>query len=307
MKRQNRINRGIRILLLSGLLFATGCSQQDIAIDIEISVNGQTDDQNASLNPESGSNKTTLHFKTGNGNSSASVSISPGIATDQLISIQIYQNGKPVIIKEYRTDDAGNLIPSDQEELALEPGSYLFLATIPGSSEAGDFSGYSQMFDIKGDSQIIELNFAACLTEVIVKLSAPDVRIRSVDAISVTSSDKNSAGWNELQGMYFPATVLTDFNPMNLTKSDQSWIGQTTMVPLIYTGNLKISVQARIEEQPVSEYFLDLPIQDGKLEAGKSYIYEVCMDSNRLYLPITSIDDWHEIIVTDKPIIATPL
>ncbi|MEG1586632.1 MAG: fimbrillin family protein, partial [Bacteroidales bacterium] len=222
----------------------------------------------------------------------------------------------PVAKASYETKSAGILSPVSQK-IYLPNGEYDFysVATNSTTNKTPDFTnGISSPlsngidylwwrvpnYSIESAAANINIVYKHSCSQVVIKLSSGNgVTINSVTSAKITPPVTNST-MDLSSGIIPPATTLSNvLFDMGVAQN----VCQATVLPLQTNTPMQVTFEIVINnEASARNYQVNIPIPDGKLIAGNSYLFKAVVDANTITFPEVSVIAW--IVVNEQ---GTPL
>ena len=197
--------------------------------------------------------------------------------------------GSPEASGLYITSSPGVLTGSDGYKMFLSNGTYNFYAvsdnfsTIPPTFTSGvsaplfngiDYLWWSAIQQDVNSSQInIPIVYGHVATQVVVELTGGE---------GITINQLVSA-------MITPPVV-----------------GATIMLPIRHTAPMTLTLEISADnENSTRTYTTQIPLPDGELKAGNSYLFKAVINGNSVTLASVNVKDWTDVDETGKPLYPT--
>lgn len=310
----------IKIFALAGILsFLPGCSKNTIIIGFP------DDDDTDSNNGGSSNEKTTLvTFDASVENRNLLTrAISPmekGIQ-NRLFAFK-YPSAStretPVAEGLYITTSPGVLIGTDGYKMVLDGGVYNFYAvsdnysTIPPKFQNGIseplFNGidylwwHSTQQDVSSEQIQIPIVYLHAATQVVFELSS-DENIKLDKLLSATiTAPEPGATMNLGTGVIAPASTYDVPDKMGIN----GLVCQYIMLPLETNNPMSLTLEVQVNGESSSRtYTVDVPVPNGALKAGNSYLFSAIIGDTSVEFPSVSIKNWTDVDETGNPVYPT--
>ena len=80
-------------------------------------------------------------------------------------------------------------------------------------------------------------------------------------------------------------------------------LAQYIMLPVKTTAPLQVSFDARINDEATSRtYDVEVPLPNGELKAGESYLFKAVIEGNQITFPSVSVAGWTDVDETGNPL-----
>ena len=207
--------------------------------------------------------------------------------------------GSPEASGLYITSSPGVLTGSDGYKMFLSNGTYNFYAvsdnfsTIPPTFTSGvseplfngiDYLWWSAIQQDVNSSQInIPIVYGHVATQVVVELTGGE---------GITINQLVSA-------MITPPVVGATMDLGTLT-------AQYIMLPIRHTAPMTLTLEISADnENSTRTYTSQIPLPDGELKAGNSYLFKAVINGNSVTLASVNVKDWTDVDETGKPLYPT--
>ncbi len=309
----------------------TGCSKDNIDINIENTIGNKTDPNGNSSGGNSGDTTSTATKQTKMLYTADLISLQTKATTtsefpaNRLVTIFAYSAGTKVTSQEYTSGTtAGTLSPSNGTDMQLATGTYsLYSVGInKATTTPPAFTSSTSMNVINGTDYIwwsttgvvIEgqgsysqkVTYEHCCAQIVVKVdTANSVSIASCSGMTITPTNDTNSTWNLLTGDIATSTTLSsDSVAMGVTIALGEIVSQYIMVPYSGTTNLSCSFTLILDgESTARSYHVSLPYYSGNFTAGNSYVYTLELTQSGIEFIDVEIDNWVDVTVNSTPII----
>ncbi len=311
--------RNLQIIIPYLLLFLCSCSKDYIQISVECDHNINSGSSSTPPSIEGG--KYLISFSPHVLSLSPSTQSTP-IEEGRYISLFAYQQSELLAEITYFSDRPGSLIPYDSHPMYLAKGLYSFYAAGTNKDEniiPSFTDGKTQHVDNtidylywnSGSLQEINaprnynINLCHSCTQFFVKLITEEgISLDALNSAKITVPDTNGIVWNLFTGVITPATLLST-TPIKMGITNN--YAQIIMIPLLYRGELTLTFNASINSEDIGRnYEAKLPVTNGELRAGESYLYTIMLNANEVVISTVSVINWVT-VVNGNPIIPTPI
>lgn len=215
----------------------------------------------------------------------------------------------------YITSTPGVLTGSDGYKMFLTNGVYNFYAvsdnfsTIPPKFTAGKseplFNGidylwwHNSQLDVTSNQINIPILYLHTATQVVIEVSA-GAGIKLDRLLSATITPPLPGASMDLATGTIPPTSNYDRpDKMGINGS----MAQYIMLPLTTTTPMSLTIEVMVNgERSSRTYNVQVPVPDGALKAGNSYLFEAVINSNTISFDSVSIKNWTEVDETGKPL-----
>lgn len=246
------------------------------------------------------------------------------IADGRNVHVEAYSSNNWIQTKKY-TSLGGNLNPLSNEGVMTVPtGKYEFYAVGANTTGADvpEFSGstitslqngidyiWAKTGEITPKADVtntIGLDFGHSCARVMVRLT-PDngITFKNV-TLELSTPNASSSQWNLKTGAITPATEfnsgLTVVTDVPRAEGDVFYHGQMVMLPMTKAdGKIKASFTILMNDETTPRsYNLELPLKEGSLIAGNSYVYYTAIKNNNIEFTGVTVKEWNYIPVNDS-------
>lgn len=298
---------------VSVVLLLSGCSKNTILIDNGgESGQGGTDSQGGTL--------VTFHASI-EGRNFLTRAMSPmqeGIQ-NQLFAYKATDGNKatgtPSAEGLYITTAPGVLTGSDGYKMYLGSGIYNFYAVsdnfskIPPKFTAGKseplFNGIDYLWwhnpqhDVVSAQIQIPIVYLHAATQVVFEISDGEgIKLDKLLSATITPP-LPGASMDLATGTIPPASTYDRYDKMGIN----GLLAQYIMLPLKTTDPMTLTIQVLVNGETTSRtYSVSVPVQDGELKAGDSYLFSAVLEGNTVSFSDVSIKNWTEVDETGKPL-----
>lgn len=306
------------VMLICTTLFFNGCSKDSIVINIGESgtEENQSGDGTTTEKPDQ---KTLVTFHASIESRNLTRSLSP-MRKD--ITSAVYAFKSPVTSLEtptaqglYTTTTIGVLTGLQDYKMYLPNGVYYFYAISDNSSatpprfinqrsealENGiDYLWASnKLQDVTSTQVSMPILFEHSATQVVFKISAGDgIKLDKLVAATITPSLPGTT-MDIITGKITSSTSYTQ--PANM--GINGFITQYIMLPLKTDIPMSLTLQLLADsENTPRTYNVDVPLPDGELQGGNSYVFSAVIDGNTVTFPNVEVLDWTEVDETGNPL-----
>lgn len=215
----------------------------------------------------------------------------------------------------YITTSPGVLIGSEGYKMYLENGVHDFYAvsdnfsTIPPTFHNGLseplFNGidylwwHSPQQDVNSSQIQIPIVYLHAATQVVFEITAGnDIVLNKLVSAMITPS-KLGASMDIATGIIPPSTSYGEADKMGIN----GFLAQYIMLPLQTTTPMTLTLEVKVNgEMDARTYEVEVPLPNGELKAGDSYLYRTVIDENSVIFPSVSIKHWTDVDETGKPL-----
>lgn len=302
-------------LATAAILLLGGCSKNTIIIDGDWKPGQSTDDNN---NPD---DNTLVTFNAAVEGRNLLRSMAPMLEgiQNQVFAYQAASgnntNGAPEAQGLYVTSSPGVLTGSDGYKMYLPNGVYNFyavsdnLSRIPpvftnGVSEPL-FNGIDYLWwtgsqqDVTSSQISIPIVYMHVATQVVFEVAGGEgLTFNKLVSATITPPEPG-ATMNLGTGVITPATTYGSIDKLGINGS----IAQYIMLPLKNSQPMTLTLDVLIgNESTPRTYTAQIPLPDGELSAGNSYLFKTVINENTISFPNVYIKEWTEVDETGKPI-----
>lgn len=223
--------------------------------------------------------------------------------------------GIPVSNGNYETSSPGVLTGSNGFKMYLPNGMYNFYAvsdnfsTIPPSFSNGKseplFNGIdylwwkSTMQDITSSQVNIPIVYEHVGTQVVIDVTAgAGIQLNRLLFATITPPEPG-ARMDLSTGTIPPAKTYGKMDKMGIN----GFTAQYIMLPLQTDMPMSLFLEVQADgESGTRTYTVDVPVPDGMLKSGNSYVFKAVIDGNSVSFPTVSIKDWTEVDEKGNPL-----
>lgn len=244
------------------------------------------------------------------------------LAENRYVSIYAYSNNSFIKSAKYITNSPGVLTPYGGNGMVLPLGNYMLYAvstnsntdltpTIDDAIATNITNGVDYLYWnstspelINSDKNLI-VNLGHACSQIVIKIEYPStITFNKIDSATIDQSNIKGSSWNIRTGVITPATSLaSDLYKMGSTDNYVHAI----MIPLIYNNDLNFNLSATINNELIPrQYTAQLPLVNGILKEGESYLYTLNIDEFSISKITVNVIDWITVVAGD-PIIPTPI
>ena len=218
----------------------------------------------------------------------------------------------------YITSSPGILIGTDGYKMYLDNGLYNFYAvsdnfsTIPVVFKNGQseplFNGidylwwHSTQQDVLSAQIQIPIVYLHAATQVVFEISGSDsVKVDKLLFATITPPEPG-ATMNLATGTILPANTYDRADKMGIN----GLLCQYIMLPLETSEPMSLTLELSVNgESAPRTYSVKVPVPDGALKAGNSYLFSAVIDELSVTFPSVSIKHWTDVDETGKPVYPT--
>ena len=309
----------IKICVLAGILvFLPGCNKNTIILEYP---DGNNDDNGGG----SGNGKTTLvSFNASiEGRNLLTRAMSPmekGIQNRVFAFKHPTTNTREAPIAEglYVTSSPGVLIGTDGYKMFLDGGVYNFYAvsdnfsTIPPKFQNGIseplFNGIDYLWwhspeqDVISEQIQVPIVYLHAATQVVFELSSDEtVQLDKLLSATITGPEPG-ATMNLGTGVIPPTSTYDSPDKMGVN----GLVCQYIMLPLETNNPMSLTLEVLFKGGTAPRtYTVDVPVPDGALKAGNSYLFSAVIGDTSVEFPSVSIKHWTDVDETGNPVYPT--
>lgn len=309
---------GYAIAFFCVLLLFTGCSKNTILLEL----GGDTNQPGNGNSPEG---NTLVTFRASvEGQNFLTRAMSP---MDKGIQNQVFAfqpavgsvaSGAPFAEGLYITSAPGVLMGNNGYKMYLTNGIYNFYAvsdnfsTIPprftnGKSEPL-FNGIDYLWwhnseqDILSSKVEIPIIYLHAATQVVFDVSEGEgIKLNKLLSALITPP-MPGASMDLATGAIPPASTYDRADKMGIN----GFLAQYIMLPLTTSNPMTLTLEVMANNESKSRtYSVQVPVPDGALKAGNSYVFNAVIDGNTISFPSVSIKDWTKVDETGNPLYPT--
>ena len=226
--------------------------------------------------------------------------------------------GSPEASGLYITSSPGVLTGSDGYKMFLSNGTYNFYAvsdnfsTIPPTFTSGvseplfngiDYLWWSAIQQDVNSSQInIPIVYGHVATQVVVELTGGEgITINQLVSAMITPPE-TGATMDLGTGIITPATAFGKADKMGINGLTAQYI----MLPIRHSAPMTLTLEISADnENSTRTYTTQIPLPDGELKAGNSYLFKAVINGNSVTLASVNVKDWTDVDETGKPLYPT--
>ena len=98
-------------------------------------------------------------------------------------------------------------------------------------------------------------------------------------------------------------TPATEYGTTPVSMGVNGLTAQYTMLPLQTSSPMTLTLSINLNYDPTPhQYSVDVPVPDGGLQAGNSYLYQAVIDANTVTFPSVGVTDWVTVDETGNPL-----
>ncbi|WP_099465611.1 fimbrillin family protein [Parabacteroides provencensis] len=218
----------------------------------------------------------------------------------------------------YITSAPGVLTGNDGYKMYLESGIYDFYAvsdnfsTIPPKFTSGQseplFNGIDYLWwhspeqDIMSNQVNIPILYLHAATQVVFEVSGGSgINLNKLVSAMITPPE-TGARMNLYTGIIPPASIYDKADKMGIN----GLLAQYIMLPLKTTSPMSLTLEVMVNNESTSRiYSVNVPVPNGELQSGDSYLFNAIIDENSVDFSQVSIKNWTEVDETGKPLYPT--
>lgn len=218
----------------------------------------------------------------------------------------------------YITSSPGVLTGVNGYKMYLENGIFDFYAvsdnfsTIPPKFSAGKseplFNGidylwwHSPNLDVASSQVNIPVVYLHAATQVVIEITEGDsIRLNKLVSAMITPPE-SGASMELATGVIPPATKLDVPDKMGINGT----LAQYIMLPLKISTPMSLTLEVMVNGENTSRtYTVDVPVPDGELKAGNSYLFNAIIDGNAVTFSSVNVKNWTEVDETGNPLYPT--
>lgn len=300
-------------------LFFTGCSKNSITINMgeDGTEEGQSDEGGATAGNSDQKTLITFHASIESRNMTRSLSpMRKGVTS------AVYAFKSPVSSLEtptaqglYSTATVGILTGLQDYKMYLPNGVYYFYEISSNSSVTPPrfINGRSEpltngvdylwasnkLQDVTSTQVSMPILFEHSATQVVFKISAGDgIKLDKLVSATITPA-LTGATMDMITGKITPSTSYAV--PANMGMN--GFTAQYIMLPLKTDTPMTLTLQILADsENTPRTYSVDVPVPDGELQGGNSYVFSAVIDGNTVTFPNVEVLGWTEVDETGNPL-----
>ena len=308
------------MVLIGGvILFFAGCSKNTIILDLG-EENGPSGSEGS--NPD-GTSLITFNASIEDRNllTRAMSPMNQGIKSTLYAFEPSAQSGTkqtPSAQGLYITSSPGVLTGVNGYKMYLENGVFDFYAvsdnfsTIPPKFLSGKseplFNGidylwwHSPNLDVASTQVNIPIVYLHAATQVVIEVTEGDgIKLNKLVSAMITPSYPG-ASMDLATGAISPATTLDSPDKMGINGS----LAQYIMLPLKISIPLSLTMDVMVNgENALRTYAVDVPVPEGELKGGNSYLFNAIIDGNTVTFSSANVKNWTEVDETGNPLYPT--
>ena len=249
-------------------------------------------------------------------------SMSP-ISTNTLVTIYAFHgetdnasSTAPMARGTYVAQQAGMLTGVSDYKMYLSNGIFDFYAvSVNSSSRPPVFANGTSValqngvdylwwgcanYEISSSQVTVPIVFNHSATQVVIELSAGEgVVLQSVASATITPPQAG-ATMDLTTGVIAPAT---EYGTVPASMGINGLKLQYTMLPLQTDSPMTLNLSLNLNYDPTPHsYTVNIPIPEGGLQAGNSYLFQAIVDANTVSFPSVDVNDWHTVDESGNPI-----
>lgn len=215
----------------------------------------------------------------------------------------------------YVTSSPGVLAGADGYKMYLPNGIYNFysvsdnFSTFPPTFSNGEseplFNGIDYLWwkspqqDVTSSQINIPIVFQHACTQVVINVAGGSgVTLNKLVSATITPPAPG-ATMNIFTGIIPPATTYGRADKMGVKELTAQYI----MLPLKTGTPMQLTLELNINNETDSRTFTaSIPVPDGQLQAGDSYVFSAIVDGNTVSFPQVSVKDWTEVDESGNPL-----
>lgn len=305
-------------ILACTTLFFAGCSKD--SININIGENGTGEGQSDNNEPGTPDQKTLITFHASIESRNMTRSLSP---MRKGITSSIYAYKSPITSLEtpsaegvYTTATVGILTGVEGYKMYLPNGIYYFYAISNNSSVTPakfinerseplsngiDYLWASnKLQDVTSTQVSMPILFQHSATQVVFKISAGS-GIKLDKLVSATITPTNPGATMDM--ITGEITSSTTYSTGTVNMGVNGFTAQYIMLPLKTSAAMPLTLQVLADgENTPRTYNVNVPLPDGELSGGNSYVFSAVIDGNSVSFPNVEVLNWTEVDETGKPL-----
>ena len=249
-------------------------------------------------------------------------SMSP-ISANTLVTIFAYHGATdnatstaPMARGDYIAQQAGMLTGVSNYKMYLSNGLFDFYAVSTNSSAkmptfSNGVSGALQNgvdylwwrcadYEVSGSQVTVPIVFNHSATQVVFELEAgTGVALQQIVSATITPP-QTGATMDLTTGVIAPAT---EYGTVPASMGINGLTAQYTMLPLQTTSPMVLTLSLNLNYDPTPhEYSVEVPVPDGALQAGSSYLFKAIIDADAVTFPSVEVTDWTTVDETGNPL-----
>lgn len=152
-----------------------------------------------------------------------------------------------------------------------------------------------------GSSQVtVPIVFNHACTQVVFELSAGEgVALQQIASATITPPQSGST-LDLTTGVITPAT---EYGTVPAAMGINGMKIQYTMLPLQTDSPMTLNLSLNLNYDPTPhQYTVDVPVPEGGLQAGNSYLFQAVVDANTVTFPSVDVNDWNTVDESGNPL-----
>lgn len=301
------------ILILSLFLFVAGCSKSTI------NIYGDQEESGTSGQADKGHTLVTFDASIESRNMTRAMSpMKSGIKSH----IYAYLPATNTTTQEtlaaqgvYVTSSPGILSGADGYKMYLPNGIYNFygvsdnFSTLPPVFSNGEseflFNGIDYLWwgsrqqDVTSSQINIPIVFQHACTQVVIEVSGGSGLILNTLVTATITPPEPGATMQMSTGIITPVTTYGRPDKMGI----KGFTAQYIMLPLKTNTPMQLTLELNVDNESASRtYTAEIPVPEGQLKAGNSYVFSAIVNGNTLSFPQVSVKDWTEVDESGNPL-----
>lgn len=215
----------------------------------------------------------------------------------------------------YVTSAPGVLTGSNGNKMYLENGIYDFYAvsdnfsTIPPKFTSGQseplFNGIDYLWwhnpeqDVMSSQINIPIIYLHAATQVVFEVSgSTGITLNRLVSAMITPPEPGAA-MSLFTGVIAPTSTYGKADKMGIN----GFLAQYIMLPLKTTSAMSLTLEVMVNNESSSRtYNVNVPVPNGELQSGDSYLFSAILDGDSVSFSQVSIKNWTEVDETGKPL-----
>lgn len=307
------------VLVISAffLLFLSGCTKSIINIDLGNNPNGgSSDTEGASGNTQE--NLVSFHASIESRNMTRALSpMQKGIASLLLAFKSPYESlNEPTEEGIYVTTSVGIMTGVRNYKMYLPNGTYTFYAVSNNTYSAPPqfIDGVShplvngvdylwannKLQDVATQQVNIPIIYLHSATQVVFDISAePSLKLTKLVSATITPS----AAGGTMQLVNGDITPATTYDKTSTNMGINKFLTQYIMLPLKTNVPMQLVLNVLVNSETTPRtYSVDVPVPNGELKGGNSYVFSAILGENTVSFSDVNIARWTDIDETGKPL-----
>lgn len=155
-------------------------------------------------------------------------------------------------------------------------------------------------YEVSGSQVTVPIVLNHSATQVSFEIDGGD-GIYVQDIVSATITVPKPGAKMDLSTGVIPPATEYDANPAAMGINGLKL--QYTMLPLQTDQPMKLVLKIHANGEPdVKSYEVDVPVPDGELAAGNSYLFRAVIEADNVSFPQVGVSDWVDVDETGKPL-----